>query len=128
MLKRTAVLLLCCYLFSSTEISQILKLPTLIGHYLVHKEKQRDLSLWAFLGIHYFSGEVHDSDYEQDMKLPFKTCAAQGHGEKPLRVEIGQSLIPRDLGRELRQPKLGFYLISEIASTTGAIWQPPKSC
>lgn len=128
MLKRIALLLLCCYLFSSTELSQFLKVPELIGHYLEHKEKQKDLSLWGFFCIHYFNGDVHDADYDKDMKLPFKTCAALGHGENPVRLEARQIVVPVDPGIELLHLKLFYYKFPETAIPGGGIWQPPKFC
>jgi len=128
MLKRTAVLLLCCYLFSSTALSQFLKVPELIGHYLEHKEKQKDLSLWGFFCIHYFNGDVHDADYDKDMKLPFKTCAALGHSGNPVRLEASQIVVPVDPGIELLHLKLFYYEFPETATPGGSIWQPPKFC
>ncbi|MFC3560323.1 hypothetical protein [Pedobacter jamesrossensis] len=125
MLKRTAVLVLCCYLFSSTELSQFLKL---IGHYLEHKNKQKDLSLWGFLCVHYFNGDVRDADYEKDMKLPFKTCTTQGHGETPVRLEVGRVIIPGDPGIELMHLKSFYYKFPETTIPRGGIWQPPKLC
>lgn len=128
MLKRTAVLLLCCYLISSTALSQFLKVPELIGHYLEHKEKQKDLSLWGFFCIHYLNGDVHDADYDKDMKLPFKTCFAPGHVGNPVRLEAGQIVIPVDAGIELIHQKSVYYQFSEITISRGSIWQPPKFC
>lgn len=126
MFKITAVLLLCCYLFSSTALSQFLKLPELIGHYFEHKNKQRDLSFLGFLCIHYFNGDVHDADYEKDMKLPFKTCAAQEHGQNSVRLEFGQIVIPGDPGIELLHLKSFYYKFPETAVSGDGIWQPPK--
>ncbi len=128
MLKRTAVLLLCCYLFSSTALSRFLKVPELIGHYLEHKEKQKHLSLWRFFYIHYFNGDVRDADYDKDMKLPFKTCVPLNHGESFVRLEAGQIVVPIDPGIELRHLKLFFYQFPETPTPGGDIWQPPKCC
>jgi hypothetical protein len=60
-------------MLSTTELSQFLKIPAFIGHYFEHKEQNQDLTLWEFVYIHYAFGDVQSSDYEQDMKLPFKT-------------------------------------------------------
>ncbi|MFC4141897.1 hypothetical protein [Pedobacter mendelii] len=98
----------------------------MISHYLEHKQQQEDLSLWGFLCIHYANGDVHDSDYLQDMKLPFKTCSNQGHGEKPLNMRLAESLVPEDMVTEYLPPRLGYYKFMETAALRGSIWQPPK--
>lgn len=57
----------------STELNQLLKLPFLIEHYLEHKNQTKDLTFFKFLVMHYFEHDVNVSDYERDMKLPFKS-------------------------------------------------------
>lgn len=128
MIKRTAVLLLCCYLFSATELVQFLKIPVLISHFIEHKAQQNDLSIWQFLCIHYASGDVHDADYAKDMKLPFKTCTSHVYSQNPFRLESVGCLIPQDQGTEFVETRLNYYWLVETTSSTGLIWQPPKFC
>lgn len=42
-------------------------------HFMEHQSANKDLSLMDFLKQHYFNGDVKDGDYDQDMKLPFKS-------------------------------------------------------
>ena len=60
------------YLFSATEIHQLLKAPALFEHFEEHKSENKSLSFWNFLYEHY-KNNSKDADYEKDMKLPFKT-------------------------------------------------------
>ena len=68
-----AIFFVSAILFSQTEFHQLAKLPILVHHFLEHKADNKDLSLFAFLKMHYFNGDPKDKDYEEDMRLPFKS-------------------------------------------------------
>ncbi|WP_449388231.1 hypothetical protein [Chryseobacterium lineare] len=70
MKKLISILLLSLYLVSTTELYQLLKIPTLIEHYCEHKKLNPEMSLTAFLKTHY-ENPVKDGDYGKDQKLPF---------------------------------------------------------
>jgi hypothetical protein len=71
--KLFAISFLFIYLFSTTELHQLLKAPLLIEHFMEHREENKDITLWQFLYAHYAGDYVKDADYDKDMKLPFKT-------------------------------------------------------
>jgi len=71
--KAIAIMLMFVYLFGTTEAYQALKLPLLVQHYIKHKQDNHHLTLLGFLKLHYSDKTVFDADYQQDMKLPFKT-------------------------------------------------------
>lgn len=60
-------------LFTQTELHEFSKLPEFIKHFTEHRSENKNLSLMDFLKLHYFNGDVKDTDYDQDMKLPFKS-------------------------------------------------------
>ncbi|MEJ8597191.1 hypothetical protein JSO62_00575 [Riemerella anatipestifer] len=62
-----------CYLVSFSEVREVLKLPVLIEHFVEHRNDNPEMSFGQFITLHYLSGDVHDDDYEEDMKLPFKS-------------------------------------------------------
>lgn len=69
-----AIFFLSAYLISTTELSQLLKFPVLVEHYVEHKEKNPEISIVDFLVLHYnnhLENHPHDDDYDQDQKLPF---------------------------------------------------------
>ncbi|MBW8360900.1 MAG: hypothetical protein K0M56_01795 [Kaistella sp.] len=73
-MKRPIVyFLLCLYLLSFTEAKQMLKIPDLIEHYISHNLTNTGTTLFSFWKMHYVDEQIIDSDYEQDMSLPFKT-------------------------------------------------------
>lgn len=93
MKKLLAYLFLAIYLFSFTEAKQVLRLPVLIEHYISHNEGQQELGVIAFFKMHYWDTPVKDSDYHDDMNLPFKShtnCnfALTGLQIPPKNIEI----------------------------------------
>lgn len=57
----------------ATEAYQLLKLPFLFEHYKTHQKYTQGLTFSKFIDNHYFTTTTYDSDYQQDMQLPFKT-------------------------------------------------------
>ena len=72
MKRHFSIFILTIYLFSFTEVKEVLKIPALIEHYQEHKSENKNISIIGFIALHYLSGSQKDSDYEKDMKLPFK--------------------------------------------------------
>ena len=115
---------------ATTELYQLLKLPFLVEHFMEHKEKNKDITLAEFLYLHYAQGDVKDADYEEDMKLPFKS-----HSNS-----VTSSIVDAVANTVLKiviHPKPNFVqskviIISEEAffasSYHSNIWQPPKFC
>ena len=73
MRKAAIILLTSLYLLGATEAYQLLKLPFLFEHYKTHQKYTQDLTFSKFIDNHYFTRTTYDSDYQQDMQLPFKT-------------------------------------------------------
>jgi len=122
--KATAICLLALYLFSTTELSQLFKIPALVSHYLEHKASS-NLSIIEFMTIHYANENVRDADYDKDMKLPFKTHENCGTMVSAL---IGQPFlhINKPIYFHLKKAK---YILSNhkvIVAYLASIWQPPK--
>ncbi len=128
MKKFTAILILTAYLFSTTELHQLLKLPVVFEHYYEHKQLNKDISFLDFLDMHYMHGSPLSSDYAEDMQLPFKTI------DKCLCTTI-PVIVPQNINIAVHQPvqlkkKLRFIMLDEFmpSSCLSRIWQPPKSC
>ena len=73
MRKYFAISLFCIYLFSTTEMNQLLKVPLLIEHYFDHQEENTNLTLFQFLNMHYTNPHPIDKNHKKDMDLPFKS-------------------------------------------------------
>lgn len=126
--KYFAIILLVFYLFSSTELSQVIKLPIFIEHFKEHSKANPGLTLFGFIKLHYFNGDPDAPDYETNMKLPFKK-----HNLYFVTSTIVQD-VPKDFRLEIKAPsfkelksKNFFYTIGEIHSPQFSIFQPPKT-
>jgi hypothetical protein len=126
--KLFAILLLFIYLISLTELSQLVKLPILVEHFIEHKEKNSNLSLWEFLNMHYAQSDDHDGDRDKDMKLPFKSH------DGCINTTI-VALPSTNIGTLSEKPicieKKAYSIYTEnflSSSHLSSIWQPPKAC
>lgn len=128
MRKLIAISILSVYLFSTTELNQLLKLPFLVKHFYEHKGQKSSLTLIEFLHMHYANGDVKDADYDKDMKLPFKShdgCINTSitpflhhfftaEINRPVYIHTNNFTLHDEAG-------LDFFFLSNI-------WQPPRNC
>ncbi|RRJ87388.1 hypothetical protein EG240_15170 [Paenimyroides tangerinum] len=128
MKKMFVLFCISIYLISTTELSQLLKFPVLVEHYIEHKDKSPELTLIDFLEIHYnnhLEGHPYDEDYEQDQKLPFIAQA------DVLSVcFVFNPLITFEIKNKpfqsKRQKAISFDDAFLENSLLSSIWQPPE--
>jgi hypothetical protein len=128
--KLLAISLLSIFLCANTELGQLLKLPTLLHHYLEHHEDKSDdeneSSFANFLGKHYNQNNQHSEDTENDhQNLPFKIIEFNAlNTAVTLAQEINFELNNSPTTSAI---KIGTYTEPHYASKSfGSIWQPPK--
>ena len=127
MLKKIIAISFCfVYLFSTTELHELIKLPLLIEHFSEHREQNKHITLWQFLYIHYAMGNVRDADYDKDMKLPFKShdnCVA---GNTTIYLSLSEKLSIQNPFQFLE--KKSFETEDHFLPTSflSNIWQPPR--
>ena len=126
MKKLIALTLLTVYLFSTTELYQLLKFPMLVEHFSEHKQKDNSITVWKFLCIHYAHGEVNDDDFDKDMKLPFKShsnciCTSSTYFQPLLTYDLFYKVFFRAFNTIN-----SLYTFSFSSSFNSSIWQPPK--
>ncbi len=125
--KLFAISFLFIYLFSTTELYQLLKAPLLIEHFIEHREENKNMTLGRFLYIHYAMGDVKDADYDKDMKLPFKThdnCVTAISNVYLPSVKVSIEKPMRFLEKKNFAGKDQFLVTSFLSN----IWQPPRIC
>ena len=122
-----AILTLGFYLLSLTEFNELLKVPVLINHYTEHQEKNKSLSFFEFLSMHYSQADDNDGDKDKDMQLPFKShvgCIG----------DITFAYTNNETSEYFTHHAVSENLFSEHISDfvnsnhQASIWQPPKSC
>ena len=122
---------ICCfaiYFLATTQLSELLKLPMLVQHYIEHKHENNHLSLLGFLDIHYAHGSPRDADYDKDMKLPFKSVAHSNIAALSFFAPIIYfKQNPIVYCKDDKQP-CSDYSFTYSSAYLAAIWQPPKSC
>jgi len=114
-------------LISFTELNQLVKLPLFVKHFIEHKNKDAQLSLAGFIEMHYLNGDVKDADYDEDMKLPFKTPSTCFN----LVVSCAPTTFT-ELTISSQDSDENFYCNYKenflSSSCLSSIWQPPKFC
>ncbi|MEQ7801935.1 hypothetical protein ABDJ41_19220 [Pedobacter sp. ASV1-7] len=128
MKRLAAILFLTIHLFSTNEVSQLMKLPVFFDHYTEHKILDPSISFIEFLTSHYINDSANDFDHERDMQLPFKTA---DHFSAP----IVPAFIPDSIA--LFNINSSQIILSKIyisdesfipSDFLSGIWQPPKFC
>jgi hypothetical protein len=113
------------FLVSTTEVYQLLKIPTLIEHYWEHKNLNPEMSLIAFLKTHY-EHPIKDGDFGKDQKLPFVVH------EKPLNLVFTyvQNFNFQIQGGDLKKI-ISHKMPSKdddhcLKGFVNSVWEPPK--
>lgn len=127
MKKWFSIAMLLIYVFSMTEMHQLLKAPLLVEHYLEHKMENKGMTIISFLELHYLNGNVFDKDYEKDMKLPFKSAQETCYSQV-LIIPSSSFEIPSMHLFSLEANSKGMIQKSQvfISNYFSSIWQPPK--
>jgi hypothetical protein len=121
-----AIIAFSIYLFGTTEISQLLKLPFLVNHYLEHANQNKStLSFIQYLQLHYNNHTQSHEDHHKESQLPFKSvddCCMAGHISIPASEINLQSPSYEIITANYTSYKACDY----IQITTGDIFQPPR--
>jgi hypothetical protein len=129
MRKLGVLFFLFIYLFSSTELSELLKIDLLIDHYAEHKGESSQISFSNFLYMHYIDHGIENGDGEKDSDLPFHS---NSHNE--LVNFIVPTIIPVNhysisfVPVFKKDEKKSFYDVHDSMTSPflSAIWQPPQ--
>ena len=128
-LKRfLSISLLSIFLVSATELYQLVKLPLMVEHFKEHRQEDKDITLWAFLCMHYDYAAKPDEDYAKDMTLPFKANDSMIHATIADFVPTTFYISP---AKTIYASSVQFVTFDEqhiSSSFLSNIWQPPKSC
>jgi hypothetical protein len=126
--KVFAISLLSVFLLSATEGYQLVKLPLMLEHFREHRQEDKDMTLWAFLCMHYDYAAKPDEDYAKDMTLPFKANDSMINATIADFIPTTHYISP---ARTLYASSVEFVTFDEqyiSSSFLSNIWQPPKSC
>lgn len=115
-------LLLFLYVSVQSPLHEIIKLPSLVAHFMEHKEKEPDISFLEFIDDHYLKN-IDQSD-NLHKKLPFKD---ENHplmiGFHYLNTATWEQL---PLSEEILEKITPIHLSSLSLGEPSGVWQPPK--
>ena len=126
-----AISCLIVYLFTTTELHQLLKIPVLIQHYQEHKQMDSDITFWQFMSMHYSQPDDHDADHEKDMKLPFKTDDGCISFITAVYVTPSATTISTEVIKPIYYSEKKEHFQKQVSlqsSFLASIWQPPRNC
>lgn len=110
--------------FCNTEIHQLLKLPSLVAHYMEHLQSNHRLSFWGFLNQHYRGEQTH-SDEKNHKNLPFKSHECQHMGQVFVMYISNDSKLECP---DFFNSQTSEYIETEYHSDKqNSIWQPPQA-
>lgn len=119
-----AISFLFLFLTANTALGEILRLPTLLKHYIQHEEKE-NTSFFEFLKLHYADKINHPDDHQNHHKLPFKTMDFHSlqviSQDVPVLISFAQIITDSIVIKNaIRQQQ--FHSNSFLNN----IWQPPR--
>lgn len=128
MKKFFAISMLFVYLFSTTEMHQLVKLPFLLEHFKEHQQNNKSLSFFDFLEIHYFNeGSNHQKSHEKS-NLPFKNFQ-DNHPNFVFNLPNNiDAFVSKPTLPNFFQKSAFSYQINITSKFKISIWQPPKIC
>ena len=114
-------------MLGATEAYQLMKLPYLFEHYQTHQQFDKGISFSKFIDMHYFDNQTYDSDYQQDMELPFKSSNRTISLLNFMSVFTPKSIIIQPI----EFPIARTYALEDdrfdLATKLSAIFQPPRA-
>ncbi|WP_238806726.1 hypothetical protein [Emticicia aquatica] len=114
------------YLFSATELNQLLKMPLLFSHFVEHQQSNPLMTFGEFLYHHYAIDHGDDGDAATDNKLPFKSHDQCWSFVFPISIfhTIQLSQIQTVI---IEKKNILFSASANIISAyLSTIWQPPR--
>lgn len=125
MKKIIPISFLFIFLTANTAFGQLLRLPTLIHHFLEHLEEGH-LSLFEYLSDHYAKEIDHpDTKHKDHQNLPFKTASSFTSNVMTIFNQITIT-IPHLFSENLDVKKSTFTLQKYLEGSLCSVWQPPR--
>ena len=113
-------------MLGATEAYQLLKLPFLIQHYQTHQKFDKQLGFSKFIKMHYFEVQTYDSDYQQDMQLPFKSSNRAVSLLNFITILVPKQAAMPAVAFDTRKSFLLFDDGKHVSLNHGNVFQPPR--
>ena len=125
MKKVLSISFLIVFLLANTELHEVLKVPLLLEHYMLHKQEDKNQSFLTFLYKHYVLVQDHFHLQNDHDGLPLKTkdCIKYNPGIVSFLVIPYARL--QEAPYQLKQ-RIFFKKVFLSNLNQGNIWQPPQ--
>ncbi len=123
------IFFLVTYLFSSTEFSELLKIPVLIEHYGEHQEMSKGISFSEFLYMHYGSHNHDKTKNDKDDDLPFQSHSDCGSVNFVSPIILPTTTYSLSISKPIENSTEKNYYDVHASFTSSflcSIWQPPQ--
>lgn len=129
MRKLCVIFFLFVYLFSSTELSELLKIDALIEHYSEHKKVASSISFSDFLYSHYIDHGADNGDGDKDSQLPFHSNSHPDFVNFILPVILPSNHYSISFIQSIENKSINIFFKHKnfrSSSYLSTIWQPPQ--
>jgi hypothetical protein len=120
---------LICYLFSTTELSELLKVDHVFTHFKEHQSLSHQLDFSEFIYMHYFGHGDSNGDDEKDKSLPFHSHSESCATNFLIPVVLPNTNFNIEVlafnGFDTKKHVL-YQPIDKPSSYLNSIWQPPQ--
>ena len=126
MKKHFAIFLLSIYLFSATDVKELLKINVVISHYGEHQKKDMSITFFRFLLMHYVTDDNNSKDNDRDRQLPFKSAGTLAANNSTVSVTspIASVVFQSDASIDNNFLIVDDFFI--ITSYHAIVWHPPQ--
>jgi len=125
MRKISSTFFVLLYVFASTELHQLMRLPILIDHFVEHRLDTPTISFSDYIALHYSGDNQTETEIGRDSQLPFKNANCP-----EVFITIG---MPPEEFPEATTQVFGLapdVIVPHSSTITSAvqvsIWQPPR--
>jgi len=117
-------ILIFLYFTTSTQFSELYKLPVFVSHFIEHYQGGNVANeMIDFVVLHYNNHEK-DEDWKTDQKLPFIKIEVAHIDQSYLPLIVFE--VPAVLKEEIHEPMTSFDEDFIFFHYLDTIWQPPK--
>ena len=125
MKKVVSISFLIVFLLANTELHEVLKVPLLLEHYILHKQEDKNQSFLTFIYKHYVSVQDHFHLQNDHDGLPLKTKDCIKYNPGIVSFLLIHYARLQEVPYQLKQ-RIFFKKVFLSNLNQGNIWQPPQ--
>ncbi|MET3114317.1 hypothetical protein AAKU52_002051 [Pedobacter sp. CG_S7] len=125
MVNKVCLIVLFPILILNTYLIEVFKIPNLVSHFIQHKALDNRVDVIDFIVMHYIGDEIIDSDYKEDMELPFKKIEV--HSIIPFAIPVHHTVLEKVQFSILAAIKINPKVPEHYNPSKGCLFKPPRA-